>query len=153
MEMHISLKVLKMPHPYINDIDDMAIFTPRNIAEVWDRAKFGAIEDIEFKEREAKDREWVSCYENVFQLNDVYSELFGREAADALILAKVCNERYCENLKRDFEEADLWDVDPRRILLGIPDRRDGIDMMSLSKLRLDMREFFETTAGKQTFPI
>lgn len=135
------LKILKMPHPYLDDIDELAEFVPLDISDVWDLKEGGVIQKIKFKEKNAKDRYRVMCYEEVFQLDDVYSELFGREAAEAMILAKVCNDKYCEDMRRDFVEVGFKNIDPKTVLLGVPDSPEKIDMISLSKLRMDMRRF------------
>ena len=126
-------------HPYIDDVDDAMVFVPRNMSpEVWQGKKDSKNVVIDFCCREAANSKAATSYNRLFRLPEVYTQLYKEKAVNIVQKAKVCCERYTEQVDKWFSEAGIEGFDSFKFLYGIPDSRDEIDKHLLAKLTLDM---------------
>lgn len=134
--------LLAMPHPYIEDVDNMACFVPLNIGGAWFSESLDVDLKIEFVSKDPNGKEAIANYDKLFNISNVYSQLFKREAADAIIKSKVLNQSYLALLKDFFASAGMKSVDVERLLLGVSSDRSNINNERLSKLIHDIRDMF-----------
>lgn len=81
--------------------------------------------------------------ERLFQLSNVYSQLFAGDAIDVIHKQTVFSPSYLTMVKEWFSAAGLGAVDVERLVFGTPPSRESINRYRLSKLRLDLQRQFE----------
>lgn len=133
-------RILEMPHPYMDDIDDLARFVPLGIQETWFSGDESDALQLVLRSRRQKNERRISDYDNVFDVSNIYSQLFKREAVDALVKAKMFSPAYVSQLSEMFKGAGLEHVNIKRLLFGTTLKHDNIDKERLSKLVIDMKE-------------
>lgn len=133
-------RVLTMPHPYIDDVDDLARFVPLGIQDTWFSGEASESLQLAFRAKQTKDAQRISDYDNVFSISNVYTQLFKQEAADAVMKVKMFTPAYVSQLVGLFKDAGLGHVNVKRLLFGTSLNREDINKERLSKLVMDMKE-------------
>ena len=128
-------------HPYLDDVDDLAVFIPQNLTEaVWKGCEDDESVKISFCARNKRDEERTKCYNRLFGIEEVYTQLYRKYAIGIIQKAKVCPPPYMEQVERMFTEAGILNFDPHCFLYNVPTTREEIDLHRLSKFTLDLEE-------------
>lgn len=128
-------------HPYLDDVDDSTVFIPQNLTEdVWKgREDDSRVVILLYSRTKAEERR-TECYNRLFGIDVVYTQLYRKEAIGIIQRAKVCPPPYMEQMEKMFAAAGILNFDPHCFLYNVSDRREDIDMYRLSKLALDLEE-------------
>lgn len=88
------------------------------------------------------DEKVVRAYNDLFRLERVYSDCYGREVLDVIHKSLVLNESYVSVLEGWFAKAGVCGVDVRRLLYGASLDPANIDQQRLSKMTIDIHRQF-----------
>lgn len=128
-------------HPYLDDIDNSTFFMLDNLTEdVWKGRKDDSRVAISLCSRTKKEEWRVECYNRLFGIDVVYTQLYRKEAIGIIQKAKVCPPPYMEQVEKMFDSAGILNFDPHCFLYNVPGERADIDKHRLAKLTLDLEE-------------
>lgn len=129
-------------HPYIDDVDTEAQFVLVRFPSTHDYAECKADNltmQFRLKETSSAKQERLDSYQKMFAIDIVYNSLYRDKALQVIQLGRILNESYREKLAQLFSKAGL-SVDPVRLILGMPLKREEINMHHVAKLKLDILE-------------
>ena len=128
-------------HPYLDDVDDLTIFVPQNLTEdIWKGREDDVRVVISLCSRTKEEERRTECYKRLLGIDEVYTQLYRKEAIGIIQKAKVCPPPYMEQVERMFTEAGILNFDPHCFLYNVPTTREEIDLHRLSKFTLDLEE-------------
>ena len=128
-------------HPYLDDVDDSTVFIPKNLTEaVWKGKEDDDSVKIALCSRNTKEEFRTECYKRLFGIDEVYTQLYRKEAIGIIQKAKVCPPPYMKQVEKMFAAAGILNFDSHCFLYNVPATREDIDRYRLSKLTLDLEE-------------
>lgn len=131
-------------HPYLDDVDTETQFVLVRLPSTKDYAEYKADNlTMQFclKETSSAEPARLDSYQKMFAIDIVYNSLYREKALQVLQLGRLLNESYREKLIQLFSKAGL-SIDPVRVILGMPLKRQEINMHHVAKLKLDILEHF-----------
>lgn len=131
-------------HPYLDDVDTETQFVLVRLPSTKDYAECKADNlsmQLRLKETSSAELAQVESYQKMFAIDIVYNSLYREKALQVLQLGRLLNESYREKLVQLFSKAGLA-VDPVRVILGMPLKRQEINMHHVAKLKLDLLEHY-----------
>ena len=129
-------------HPYLDDLDTETQFILVRFPSRNDYSECRADNltmQFRMKKTSSADPAQLDSYQKLFAIDIVYNSLYREKALQVLQLGHLLNESYREKLVQLFSKAGL-SVDPVRLILGMPLKREEINMHHVAKLKLDLLE-------------
>lgn len=129
-------------HPYVDSVDESAKFILRRIpVSVWFNEDADVAVEIFLSSKNnttKKQQKQLANYNDLFQVNRVYSQLYSRDAMDVLHKARVVSDSYLDEIRHWFKDAGLLGIEPTSLIFGTPMDRSRINEFRLSKMIQDL---------------
>jgi len=133
-------------HPYTDSVDSVMRFIPGAISSsAWNGGDVKGGLDLLFIPKTStleEDKRRGENFAELFQIQRVYSQLYGNEALAMLQKCRIFDDEYIRQIEDWFAAAGLNNVDVKQLIFNVPFDRAEINKHRLSKMLNDMRDFW-----------
>lgn len=144
--------LLNMPHPYEADVTK-SVYKGMKFRVIASKPKAFyscSIEDIDsvlLTERENGTFSVGRCWERLFKITDVYSNIYHGRVADAMSKSVGYTASYFEELRGKLVETGLPVGDVERLVYGASLRWQDINRMPFAKMTIDIHDTYAGHCG------